>query len=124
MFSILGILLLLSIAVIAMAGTTSTPGGIDMGIATDWEEGQAHNQIINRQNQKYKTTPKRDILIQSPVSIEFNVNSNLSNSQEADKIFFTTYHGSTKKIIGILDSNGNLFISGKVHENQGNLSYD
>ncbi|MGP9020117.1 DUF6342 family protein [Streptomyces sp. BR1] len=38
-------------------------------------------------------------------------------------VYFTTYHGSTKKIIGILDSDGNLYIAGRVITEQKDLSY-
>ena len=97
---------------------------IDLGLATDWDEGDTHGRIRLRQNQKYPDSPKKDILISSPVSIELSVNANYSTSQEADKIFFTTHHGCMKKIIGVLDSNGDLRIAGRVMEMQQNLSYD
>lgn len=96
---------------------------IDLGLATDWEEGDTHGRIKLRQNQVYPTSPKRDVLISSPVSIELSVNTNFSTSQEADKIFFTTHHGSQKKIIAILDSNGDLYIAGRVISGATNLSY-
>ncbi|WP_433347096.1 DUF6342 family protein [Micromonospora sp. CA-111912] len=96
---------------------------VDLGVATDWDEGDTHGRIKLRQNQCYPTSPKRDVLISSPVSIELSVNTNHSTSQEADKIFFTTHHGSQKKIIAILDSDGNLKIAGRVTEMQTNLEY-
>ncbi|GCD98472.1 DUF6342 family protein [Embleya hyalina] len=96
---------------------------IDLGLASDWEEGDTHGRVKLRQNQVYPTSPKKDVLISSPVSIELSVNTNHSTSQEADKIYFTTYHGSTKKIIAVLDSEGNLHIRGKVITDQTNLSY-
>ncbi|MCX4470530.1 DUF6342 family protein [Micromonospora sp. NBC_01655] len=96
---------------------------VDLGLATDWDEGDTHGRIKLRQNQCYPNSPKRDVLISSPVSIELSVNTNHSTSQEADKIFFTTYHGSQKKIIAILDSDGNLQIAGRVVEMQTNLQY-
>ncbi|MEU7994513.1 DUF6342 family protein [Micromonospora sp. NPDC049060] len=96
---------------------------IDLGVASDWDEGDTHGRIKLRQNQCYPNSPKRDVLISSPVSIELSVNTNHSTSQEADKIFFTTHHGSQKKIIAILDSDGNLQIAGRVTEMQTNLQY-
>ncbi|MEV7282550.1 DUF6342 family protein [Streptomyces sp. NPDC093111] len=94
---------------------------IDLGVATDWNEGDTHARIALRQNH---VNPKsQDILISSPVSIELSVNSNFSSNQEGDKIFFTTHIGSTKKIIGILDSEGNLHIAGRLITEQKDLSY-
>ncbi|MFF0433957.1 DUF6342 family protein [Streptomyces sp. NPDC004327] len=96
---------------------------IDLGLATDWEEGDTHGRVKLRDNQVYPNSPKKDVLISSPVSIELSVNTNFSTSQEADKIYFTTHHGSTKKIIGILDSDGNLYIAGRVITDQKDLRY-
>ncbi|MEV7562912.1 DUF6342 family protein [Streptomyces sp. NPDC048331] len=96
---------------------------IDLGVATDWEEGDTHGRVKLRQNQVYPNSPKKDVLISSPVSIELSVNSNLSSSQEADKIYFTTHHGSTKKIIAVLDSDGNLHIAGRLITEQKDLRY-
>ncbi|MEU5949689.1 DUF6342 family protein [Micromonospora sp. NPDC047465] len=96
---------------------------VDLGVATDWDEGDTHGRIKLRQNQCYPNSPKQDVLISSPVSIELSVNTNHSTSQEADKIFFTTHHGSQKKIIAILDSDGNLQIAGRVTEMQTDLQY-
>ncbi|MEU6227021.1 DUF6342 family protein [Streptomyces sp. NPDC047042] len=96
---------------------------IDLGLATDWDEGDTHGRVKLRQNQVYPTSPKKDVLISSPVSIELSVNTNFSTSQEADKIYFTTHHGNQKKIIGILDSNGDLYIAGRVIPDQKNLKY-
>ncbi|WBB56862.1 DUF6342 family protein [Verrucosispora sp. WMMD573] len=96
---------------------------VDLGLATDWDEGDTHGRIRLRQNQFYPDAPKKDVLISSPVSIELSVNTNYSTSQEADKIFFTTHHGSTKRIIAILDSEGNLQIAGRVMEMQRDLKY-
>lgn len=87
---------------------------IDLGVASDWDEGDTHGRVKLRQNQVYPTSPKKDVLISSPVSIELSVNTNYSSSQEADKIYFTTHHGSTKKIIAVLDSDGNLHIAGRL----------
>ncbi|WP_433349202.1 DUF6342 family protein [Microtetraspora malaysiensis] len=98
---------------------------IDLGVATDWDEGDTHGRIKLSQNQVYKNAPaKKDVLISSPVSIELRVNTNFSSSQEADKIYFTTYHGSTPKIIAILDSSGNLHIAGQLITGQKNMTYD
>lgn len=96
---------------------------IDLGLASDWEEGDTHGRIKLRQNQVYPTSPKKDVLISSPVSIELSVNTNFSSSQEADKIYFTTHHGSTKKIIAVLDSDGNLHIAGRLITDQKDLRY-
>ncbi|MDG4770033.1 DUF6342 family protein [Solwaraspora sp. WMMD792] len=96
---------------------------VDLGLATDWDEGDTHGRIRLRQNQVYESSPKKDVLISSPVSIELSVNTNYSTSQEADKIYFTTHLGSQKKIIAVLDSNGDLYIAGRVIEGQTNLSY-
>ncbi|MFE9362648.1 DUF6342 family protein [Streptomyces sp. NPDC006978] len=97
---------------------------IDLGLATDWDEGDTHGRVKLRQNQVYPTSPKKDVLISSPVSIELSVNTNYSTSQEADKIYFTTHHGSRKKIIGILDSEGNLHIAGRLIQEQRDLGYN
>ncbi|WP_280261094.1 DUF6342 family protein [Nocardia abscessus] len=96
---------------------------LDLGIASDWSEGDAHGRVALRQNQRYPDSPKKDVLVGSPNSIELSVNTNFSTTQEADKIFFTTYHGKEKKIIAILDSNGDLHIAGKLIQAAGNLSY-
>ncbi|MEW2811199.1 DUF6342 family protein [Streptomyces sp. NPDC001046] len=96
---------------------------IDLGLASDWEEGDTHARIALRQNQVYPDSPKKDVLISSPVSIELSVNTNHSTSQEADKIYFTTHHGSSKKIIAMLDSDGNLHIAGRLITEQKDLRY-
>lgn len=96
---------------------------VDLGLATDWEEGETHGRVQLRQNQVYPNSPKKDVLISSPVSIELSVNTNYSSSQEADKIYFTTHHGSTKKIIAVLDSDGNLHIAGRLITDQKDLQY-
>ncbi|MBQ1095833.1 hypothetical protein KBY55_06945 [Streptomyces sp. b94] len=96
---------------------------IDLGVATDWDEGDTHGRVKLRQNQTYPNSPKKDVLISSPVSIELSVNSNYSTSQEADKIYFTTHHGSQKKIIAVLDSEGNLHIAGRLITEQKDLRY-
>ena len=96
---------------------------IDLGLASDWQEGDTHGRIKLRDNQVYPNTPKKDVLISSPVSVEISVNTNFSTSQEADKIFFTTHIGTTKKIIAVLDSNGDLYIAGRVIQGQTDLKY-
>ncbi|MFJ6779969.1 DUF6342 family protein [Streptomyces yangpuensis] len=96
---------------------------IDLGQASDWDEGDTHGRVKLRPNQVYPNSPKKDVLISSPVSIELSVNTNYSTSQEADKIYFTTHHGSTKKIIAVLDSDGNLHIAGRLITEQKDLSY-
>ncbi|WP_046780420.1 DUF6342 family protein [Streptomyces yangpuensis] len=96
---------------------------IDLGLASDWDEGDTHGRIKLRPNQVYPNSPKKDVLISSPVSIELSVNTNYSTSQEADKIYFTTHHGSTKKVIAVLDSDGNLHIAGRLITEQKDLSY-
>ena len=97
---------------------------IDLGLATDWDEGDTHGRVKLRQNQKYPSSPKKDVLISSPVSIELSVNTNYSTSQEADKIFFTTHYGNIKKVIGVLNSQGDLYLAGRVIELQQNLNYN
>ncbi|MER6579388.1 DUF6342 family protein [Nonomuraea sp. NPDC001023] len=99
---------------------------IDLGLASDWgaNGGDDHGRIKLRQNQVYQNSPdKKDVLIGSPHSIEISVNTDCSSSQEADKVYFTTYHGSTKKIIAILDSSGNLHIAGQLKTGQTNMTY-
>ncbi|MFK4066516.1 DUF6342 family protein [Streptomyces sp. NPDC029674] len=96
---------------------------IDLGLASDWDEGDTHGRIKLRPNQVYQNSPKKDVMISSPVSIELAVNTNMSTSQEADKVYFTTYHGRTKKIIAVLDSDGNLRIAGRLITEQKDLSY-
>jgi hypothetical protein len=39
-------------------------------------------------------------------------------SRPADKIFFTTYHGSTRRVVAVLDSDGNLAIAGHLTTDQ------
>jgi len=96
---------------------------IDLGLATDWNEGDTHGRVKLRQNQVFPTSSKKDVLVSSPVSIELSVNTDFSTNQEADKIYFTTHHGTQKKIIGILDSDGNLHIAGRLIQDQQNLQY-
>lgn len=95
---------------------------IDLGVADDWEEGDFHGRVKLTQSRGQSNPAKKDVLVGSPVSIELSVNTNHSFEQETDKIYFTTHHGTTKKIVAVLDSNGNLSIAGKVFTNQGNLT--
>ncbi|MFC0041817.1 DUF6342 family protein [Actinomadura rayongensis] len=96
---------------------------VDLGLASDWDEGDTHGRVRLRDNQVYPNTQKKDVVVSSPCSIELSVNTNYSTSQEADKVIFTTYHGTEKKIIAILDSNGDLYVAGRVIQQAGNLSY-
>ncbi|MFJ4183129.1 DUF6342 family protein, partial [Streptomyces sp. NPDC089733] len=41
---------------------------IDLGVASDWDEGDTHGRVKLRQNQVYPNSPKKDVLISSPVS--------------------------------------------------------
>ncbi|MEU8541179.1 DUF6342 family protein [Streptomyces sp. NPDC048717] len=91
---------------------------VDLGVASGWDEGDFHGRVKLQNNRTYPDTPEKDVLITSPNSIELVMNGNHSSSQEADKIYFTTYHGSSRKVVGILDSDGNLRIAGKVITDQ------
>ncbi|NEC68820.1 DUF6342 family protein [Streptomyces sp. SID9727] len=97
---------------------------IDLGVATDenWE-GDGNGRVKLRQNHLY--WPKKDVLISSPQSIELSINTNLEVDHEKNKFYFTTYHGTDKKVVAILDSQGNLYLAGSLsQENWGDLSYD
>ncbi|MGI5255770.1 DUF6342 family protein [Streptomyces angustmyceticus] len=96
---------------------------LDLGVASEWDEGDNHGRVKLKDNGVYPGTDKKDVLISSPVSIELSVNTNQSSTQEADKIYFTTYHGSEKKIIAVLDSDGNLQIAGNLVQGQKDLTY-
>ncbi|MER8231176.1 DUF6342 family protein [Streptomyces sp. NPDC101490] len=96
---------------------------IDLGVASDWNEGDNHARISLQSSRVYPNSDKKDLVIGSPVSIELSVNTNHSSSQEADKIYFTTHHGATKKIIAVLDSDGNLSIAGRLITEQKDLRY-
>ncbi|MFC8588695.1 DUF6342 family protein [Streptomyces sp. NPDC057217] len=96
---------------------------VDLGLATDWDEGETHGRVKLVSNRTYPGSPKKDVAIISPHSVEIELNSDFSSSQEADKVYFTTHHGSTKKVIAVLDSNGNLSIAGKLLTDQKNLQF-
>lgn len=96
---------------------------IDLGPASDWHEGDWNGRVKLTDSRVYPNSDKKDVVISSPVSIELSVNTNFSSSREADKIYFTTHHGSSKKIIGILDSDGNLYIAGRVIQDQKDLKF-
>ncbi|MFJ9445299.1 DUF6342 family protein [Kitasatospora sp. NPDC101235] len=96
---------------------------IDLGLATDWAVGDTHARVKLEQNRIGQSAAKKDVLVTSPVSIELSVNTNLSVSQESDKFYFTTYRGGVKKIVAVLDSDGNLSIAGQVFTGQGKLTY-
>ncbi|MEU1088874.1 DUF6342 family protein [Streptomyces sp. NPDC005576] len=91
---------------------------VDLGVATSWDEGEYHGRIKLQQNRAYPNSPEQDVLITSPNSIELVMNGNHSSSQEADKIYFTTYHGSARRVVAVLDSDGNLSIAGKLTTDQ------
>ncbi|MFJ9200948.1 DUF6342 family protein [Streptomyces flaveolus] len=38
---------------------------IDLGVASDWDEGDTHGRVKLRQNQVYPNSPKKDVLISS-----------------------------------------------------------
>ena len=54
---------------------------------------------------------QQDMLLTSPLSIEINVDN---NNYPSDEIKFTSGSGDKKKVLAILDQNGNLRIRGKV----------
>ncbi|MET8544942.1 DUF6342 family protein [Kitasatospora sp. NPDC004799] len=91
---------------------------IDLGEASAWREGDYHGRVKLRQNQIYPTSPKRDVLISGPESIELSINTNLEVDHAKNKFYFTTHWGNTKKIVAILDSAGNLYLAGGVTEGQ------
>ena len=97
---------------------------VDLGVATDWDEGDTHGRIrLEPSGTAAPDVAKKDVVISSPLSIELSVNTNRSNTQELDRIIFSTYVGGEKKIIGILDSEGNLRIAGTLTEGQKELTY-
>ncbi|MFJ9203055.1 DUF6342 family protein [Streptomyces flaveolus] len=97
---------------------------LDLGVATRWEEAETHGRVKLVDNRIYRDSPEKDVAIISPNSVEIVLNSNHSSSQESDKVYITTHHGSTKKILGILDSDGNLKIAGKLITDQKDLRWD
>ncbi|MGW6690680.1 DUF6342 family protein [Streptomyces sp. NPDC054961] len=72
-------------------------------------------------NRTYPGTPQKNVAVISPNSVEIVMNSNCSSSQEMDKVYFVTHHGSERKVVWILDSDGNLQIAGKLITDQKNL---
>src|SRR6478752_1810113 len=98
---------------------------IDLGVATDWIAGDPNGRVKLQPSPKYPNSPKKDVLVSSPQCIEIAVNTNFetppSGSMKLDKkIYFTTTSGGQKKIIAILDADGNLSIAGKVIQGQSN----
>ncbi|MFG2905801.1 DUF6342 family protein [Kitasatospora sp. NPDC048286] len=89
---------------------------IDLGEADNWTQGDWHGRVKLRQNQVYPGTPKKDVLISGPGSIELPVNTNVEVDHAKNKFYFTTYWGGTKKIVAILDADGNLYLAGNVTE--------
>ncbi|MEV4189033.1 DUF6342 family protein [Streptosporangium canum] len=96
---------------------------VDLGLATDWNDGDTHGRVKLRDNQQYPNTPKRDVMISSPMNIEISVNTDLTTTPAADKVYFSTYYGEQKKIIAILDADGNLYLVGKLTQNVYGLGY-
>ncbi|MFF0431642.1 DUF6342 family protein [Streptomyces sp. NPDC004327] len=91
---------------------------LDLGTATDWDQAETHGRVKLVNNRIYPPA-KKDVAVIGPNSIEIQVNANQATSQEQAKIYFTTYHGSTKVTIACLDSDGNLRIAGKLITEQG-----
>lgn len=54
---------------------------------------------------------KKDLLLTTPLSVEINIDN---NNSPADEVKFTAGSGANKKVLAILDENGNLKIRGKV----------
>ncbi|MET8544943.1 DUF6342 family protein [Kitasatospora sp. NPDC004799] len=96
---------------------------IDLGVASDVKTGDYNGRVKLRQNQVEPTSGKKDVVISGPESIELSVNTNWSSSQEADKFYFSTHHGSTHKMLAVLDSDGNLTVAGRLITGQKNLTY-
>ncbi|TDT39666.1 hypothetical protein EV562_10336 [Streptomyces sp. BK208] len=96
---------------------------IDLGVASDVKTGDYNGRVKLTQSRVYPDSEKKDVLISGPESIELSVNTNHSSSQEADKFFFTTHHGSQERILAVLDSSGNLRLAGRLITEQKNLTY-
>ncbi|MFF1265970.1 DUF6342 family protein [Streptomyces anulatus] len=96
---------------------------VDLGVASDWNEGDTHGRIALRPSPKFSDPGKQDVVVSSPLGIELTVNTNHSTNQEGDRVVISTFHGTEKKILAILDSTGDLYISGRVIQEQGDLSY-
>ncbi|GAA2106254.1 hypothetical protein GCM10009759_44250 [Kitasatospora saccharophila] len=96
---------------------------IDLGVASDVKTGDYNGRIKLVQNRLDPNPAKKDVVISGPESIELSVNTNLDSSQEADKVYFTTFHGYSKKLLAVLDSEGNLSLAGQLTTGQTNLTY-
>ncbi|GGU80318.1 hypothetical protein GCM10010275_13810 [Streptomyces litmocidini] len=94
---------------------------LDLGVASNWDDGEYHGRVKLVENRTWGNSQDKNVAVISPNSVEIVMNSNHSTSQEADKVYFVTHHGSTRKVVGILDSDGNLQIAGKLITDQKNL---
>jgi hypothetical protein len=94
---------------------------LNLGPATEWNDGEPNGKVKLVENRVYAGSPERNVAVISPNSVEIVMNSNQSSSQEMDKVYFVTHHGSTRKVVGILDSDGNLQIAGKLITDQKDL---
>ncbi|WP_097982995.1 DUF6342 family protein [Streptomyces sp. f150] len=92
---------------------------VDLGLASDWPGKDDHGRVKLVQNRVYPTSPKKDVAVTSPNSVEIELNTIQNSTQEANKVYFTTYHGSQKVILAVLDSNGNLTIAGNLIQGKG-----
>ncbi|MFJ6619216.1 DUF6342 family protein [Kitasatospora sp. NPDC091335] len=91
---------------------------IDLGVASDVKSGDANGRVKLTQNRVYDSSPKRDVLVSGPQSIELSINTNLEVDHAKNKFYFTTHWGGTKKFVAILDSEGNLYLAGGVTQEQ------
>ncbi|MEV4189031.1 DUF6342 family protein [Streptosporangium canum] len=96
---------------------------VDLGIASDATQGDTHGRVKLQKIAKYPNSPKLDVAVTSPQSIEFLVNTNNETSFEAAKFIFTARFGRDLRVLAVLDSWGNLSLRGRVNENQTNLTY-
>jgi hypothetical protein len=96
---------------------------LDLGLATDWDEGETHNRVKLVKNRHYDQEAKKDVLMTSPVSIELRVNTIFQESRESAKFFFTALDGGRKVVVAVLDSDGNLYLRGSLTEFSESLSY-
>jgi hypothetical protein len=95
---------------------------LDLGASTEWDEGDTHGRVKLAQNRTYPDGPEKDTVVSSPNSVEIALNTKHGTSQEAASVYFTTWHGDEKKVVGILDSDGNLRIAGQLSTGQHDLS--